>query len=72
MLTLDVFSDVVCPFCFIGRRKLAQALADEAAGAIEVRWRAFQLNPELPPEGVLCSFRGRFSALGGTASNLGS
>ena len=51
MLTLDVFSDVVCPFCFIGRRKLEQALAEEPAGDIEVRWRAFQLNPELPPEG---------------------
>ena len=52
MLTLDVFSDVVCPFCFIGRRKLEQALDQEPAEEVEVRWRAFQLNPELPPEGV--------------------
>ena len=52
MLTLDVFSDVVCPFCFIGRRRLQAAMADEPAGEIEVRWRAFQLNPELPPGGA--------------------
>lgn len=52
MLTLDVFSDVACPFCFIGRRKLQAALEQEPDGSIEVRWRAFQLNPELPPEGV--------------------
>lgn len=52
MVTLDVFSDVACPFCFIGRRKLQQALAEEPDGTIEVRWRAFQLNPELPPDGV--------------------
>ena len=51
MLTLDVFSDVVCPFCFIGRRKLQRALAEEPADAVDVRWRAFQLNPEMPPEG---------------------
>jgi predicted DsbA family dithiol-disulfide isomerase len=52
VLELDVFSDVVCPFCFIGRRRLQQALAEEPEGEIEVRWRAFQLHPELPPEGA--------------------
>ena len=51
VLSLDVFSDVVCPFCFIGRRKLQRALAEEGEDAVDVRWRAFQLNPELPPEG---------------------
>lgn len=47
MLTLDVFSDVICPWCYLGHRRLAAAierLGDDAAD-IELRWRAFQLDP---------------------------
>ena len=54
-LTIDVVSDVVCPWCYIGKRKLEAALAlPEAAGLppIEVRWHPFQLNPDLSDEGV--------------------
>lgn len=55
-LTVDVVSDVVCPWCFIGKRRLEAALArlreDEPTLAVEVRWHPFQLNPELPSEGV--------------------
>jgi predicted DsbA family dithiol-disulfide isomerase len=56
-LTVDVLSDVVCPWCFIGKRTLEQALALYRAAnperpAPEVRWHAFQLNPELPEEGI--------------------
>lgn len=51
-VTVDVWSDLVCPWCFIGRRRLQAALAKEPAGSVEVRWRAFQLAPDLPPEGV--------------------
>jgi len=52
-LVIDVVSDVVCPWCFIGKRHLEAALAGlpEAAGAI-VRWHPFELNPDLPAEGV--------------------
>jgi len=52
-LVIDVVSDVVCPWCFIGKRHLEAALAGlpEAAGAI-VRWHPFELNPDLPTEGV--------------------
>lgn len=53
--TIDVVSDVVCPWCFIGKRKLEAALAlPEAAalGPVTVRWHPFQLNPDLPPEGI--------------------
>ncbi len=52
-LVIDVVSDVVCPWCFIGKRHLEAALAGlpEAAGA-KVRWHPFELNPDLPPEGV--------------------
>lgn len=54
-LTIDVVSDVVCPWCYIGKRKLEAALAlAEAADLppIVVRWHPFQLNPDLPAEGI--------------------
>jgi len=54
---IDVISDVVCPWCFIGKRRLTRALellqADAASpAALEVVWHPFQLNPDLPPEGI--------------------
>jgi predicted DsbA family dithiol-disulfide isomerase len=55
-LSLDVVSDVVCPWCYIGKRRLGAALDLVAAeGEIAVarpHWRPFELNPGLPPEGV--------------------
>jgi predicted DsbA family dithiol-disulfide isomerase len=53
---IDVISDVVCPWCYIGQRRLAQALArlpdDDAARRAPIRWHPFQLNPDLPQGGV--------------------
>jgi predicted DsbA family dithiol-disulfide isomerase len=49
-LKVDVVSDVVCPWCFIGKRRLEQAMADIAV-PLEIRWRPFQLDPTIPPEG---------------------
>ena len=59
-LTIDIVSDVVCPWCFVGKRKLATALdlyAKERpdAPAPRVTWRPFQLNPQMPREGMLRS-----------------
>ncbi|MEO8543088.1 MAG: DsbA family oxidoreductase [Burkholderiaceae bacterium] len=54
-LTIDVVSDVVCPWCYIGKRKLEAALElARVAGlpAPEVRWHPFQLNPDLPAQGI--------------------
>jgi predicted DsbA family dithiol-disulfide isomerase len=55
-MTIDVISDVVCPWCFIGRRRLGEALAQYAAADPGVRpvvsWHPFQLNPDLPREGI--------------------
>ncbi|HEY4371470.1 MAG TPA: DsbA family oxidoreductase [Burkholderiales bacterium] len=56
-LTIDVISDVVCPWCFIGKRRLEAALKLYAekhpdAPAPQVTWHPFQLNPGLPPEGM--------------------
>lgn len=52
-LTVDVVSDVVCPWCYIGKRHLEAALAGLPGGErTVVRWHPFELNPALPPEGV--------------------
>ena len=55
-LKIDVVSDIVCPWCFIGKRKLEAALAEldksEPALDVEVRWHPFQLNPDLPADGI--------------------
>jgi len=49
MLTIDVISDVICPWCFVGKRRLEKALGDRPA---VVRWHPFELNPDMPREGV--------------------
>lgn len=50
-ITIDVVSDVVCPWCFLGAKRLESALAGLSDLAIEVRWRPYQLDPTIPPEG---------------------
>lgn len=51
--TIDIVSDVVCPWCYIGKRHLEAALASLPPGQQPViRWHPFQLNPDLPREGV--------------------
>lgn len=52
-LHVDVVSDVICPWCFIGKRRLEKALRS-LAGRVEpeVVWHPFELNPEMPPEGI--------------------
>lgn len=54
MLTLeiDVVSDVVCPWCYLGKRKLDAAMKQVDKFACDVRWRPFQLDPTIPPEGI--------------------
>lgn len=51
--TIDIVSDVICPWCFIGKRRLEKALKllREPPGAT-VNWRPFQLNPQMPPQGI--------------------
>jgi predicted DsbA family dithiol-disulfide isomerase len=46
-MQIDVFSDVVCPWCYLGKRRLETALA-RWDGEAEVSWRAFQLQPDAP------------------------
>ncbi len=52
MTTLDIISDPICPWCYIGKARLDRAL--EAAGdhPFDIHWQPFQLNPDMPVEGM--------------------
>ena len=49
---LDVISDAICPWCYIGKRQMERALPAVAGVEFRVLWRPFQLNPDMPAEGV--------------------
>jgi len=51
-LTIDVVSDVVCPWCYLGQKRLDQAIAAAPEVDVSVNWRPFQLDPTLPGEGL--------------------
>ena len=51
-MDVDFVADVVCPWCYIGWERLKQTLALRPGVAANIRWRPYQLNPELPEEGV--------------------
>lgn len=61
-LTVDVVSDSVCPWCYIGAKRLEAALALVPDIEVETRWRPYQLDPSIPPEGtdrkayMMCKF----------------
>ena len=55
-LQIDFFLDPVCPWCFIGKRRLEQALDSRPDLHAQIRWRAYQLNPELPESGQAREF----------------
>lgn len=63
-IRIDVVSDVVCPWCYVGSKRLAQALAGLPDIAAEVHWRPFQLDPTIPPEGLdrKAYMRGKFGS----------
>jgi predicted DsbA family dithiol-disulfide isomerase len=50
-LTVDVVSDVVCPWCFVGKHKLEAAAAAIPGLILDLRWRPFELDPSIPPGG---------------------
>lgn len=52
MIRLDIFSDPVCPWCYVGKSNLDRALADHPDHPFAIQWHPFQLNPDMPPEGV--------------------
>lgn len=51
-MQIDVISDTVCPWCFIGKRRLARAMEMRPEIEFEVVWRPYQLDPNVPREGV--------------------
>lgn len=53
-IQIDIWSDIACPWCYLGKRRFEKALAELAAKpdapTVEVRYHSYQLHPELPPE----------------------
>ncbi|MCX5722643.1 MAG: DsbA family oxidoreductase [Nitrospirae bacterium] len=52
-MKIEIYSDVICPWCFIGKRRLEQALEQVGSAQLaQVLWRPFELNPTMPKEGL--------------------
>jgi predicted DsbA family dithiol-disulfide isomerase len=52
-LTIAVFSDVICPWCYVGKRRLERALDElDLRASSKIRWLPFELNPDMPEEGM--------------------
>lgn len=52
-ITIDVVSDVVCPWCYLGKARLELAIAEvQDEVGVDINWRPYRLNPDYPPEGV--------------------
>src|ERR1700759_3331795 len=52
MIYVDIVSDTICPCCYIGKRRFGRARALSGRNDVAVAWRPFQLNPDMPPEGM--------------------
>ena len=52
MIHVDIISDTVCPWCYIGKRRFEQAVAMRSHYEFQIGWRPFQLNPDIPPSGL--------------------
>lgn len=50
-IEIDAFIDITCPYCFLGKRQLERALADNPDIAVALRWQSLQLSPDTPAEG---------------------
>jgi predicted DsbA family dithiol-disulfide isomerase len=52
-LSITVFSDVICPWCYIGKRRLEAAMLEPGLAApVHLSWHPFELNPDMPAEGI--------------------
>ena len=52
MIRLDIFSDPICPWCYIGKARLDRALEARPDHPFQVQWHPFQLNPDMPEDGM--------------------
>ena len=51
-MLIDIVSDTICPWCFIGKRRLERALAERPELDVKIGWRPFELNPDMPSGGL--------------------
>jgi predicted DsbA family dithiol-disulfide isomerase len=49
-MKIEIWSDIMCPFCYIGKRQLETALAEFPNGEFEIEWKSFQLDPSIEPQ----------------------
>ena len=52
VVRIDIYSDTICPWCFIGKRRLERALSERPGFDVALNWQPFQLNPDMAPEGM--------------------
>lgn len=52
MIKIDIVSDTVCPWCYIGKKRLDEAIEEYSDQSFDINWHAFQLNPSMPKEGI--------------------
>ncbi len=51
-LRVEIFADIICPWCYIGKKRLEKALQDRPQIEVELTWRGFLLNPSIPQSGI--------------------
>ncbi|MBP7339194.1 DsbA family oxidoreductase [Niveispirillum sp.] len=51
-MLIEIYSDLICPWCFLGKVRLDRALGERPRVRVDIRWMPFQLNPELPADGM--------------------
>ena len=52
MISIDIYTDTICPWCYIGQKKLQSAISNFSNNNFDILWRPFQLNPDMPIEGI--------------------
>jgi len=50
-MIIDVYADIACPWCYVGRARLKEALVQRPTLNVTLRWRPFQLQPDMPADG---------------------
>ncbi len=51
-LRIEIFADIICPWCYIGKKRLEKALQNRPQIEVELKWRGFLLNPSIPQSGI--------------------
>ena len=51
-MRVQIFADTICPWCFIGKRRFERALEKRGLEEVDISWKPYQLNPDMPPNGI--------------------